>query len=209
MASTRQHDDRQSSVAAALNGTGWAVYPDYLPLLRLDLLATEARRRWQQGGFHKAGIGRGATFQFRPDIRGDHVLWLDQDGESELQRMLQDELESLRHAINHTTLLGLHDFEGHFTVYPPGAFYQRHVDQFQGVRHRVVSLILYLNDDWRPKDGGMLRLYHYDTGGTETFTDVLPRAGTLVCFLSDSIAHEVLPTRRERYSFTGWFRVRV
>lgn len=35
---------------------------------------------------------------------------------------------------------------------------------------------------------------------------VLPRQGTLACFLSEDIPHEVLPPARERVSIAGWFR---
>ena len=37
-------------------------------------------------------------------------------------------------------------------------------------------------------------------------TEVEPRAGTLVAFLSEKIPHEVLAATRERYSIAGWFR---
>ncbi|MGB2150512.1 MAG: 2OG-Fe(II) oxygenase, partial [Cobetia amphilecti] len=33
-----------------------------------------------------------------------------------------------------------------------------------------------------------------------------PEAGTFVCFLSEQIPHEVLPTHQARASVTGWFR---
>ena len=35
---------------------------------------------------------------------------------------------------------------------------------------------------------------------------ILPRAGTLVTFLSEDVPHEVLPPARERASIAGWFR---
>ncbi len=38
--------------------------------------------------------------------------------------------------------------------------------------------------------------------------DVAPIGGRLVIFRSDQFEHEVLPARRERLSFTGWFRRR-
>jgi len=34
--------------------------------------------------------------------------------------------------------------------------------------------------------------------------NVLPVAGRLVCFRSDIIEHEVLPSKKERLSITGW-----
>ena len=46
------------------------------------------------------------------------------------------------------------------------------------------------------------------TWAAEHSVDVLPQGGRLVAFLSDRFEHEVLPARRERMSFTGWFRRR-
>ena len=42
------------------------------------------------------------------------------------------------------------------------------------------------------------------TGGGAS-QDVLPQGGRLVAFLSDRFEHEVLPARRDRLSFTGWY----
>src|SRR5690606_6756337 len=110
---------------------------------------------------------------------------------------------------NRAMYLGIYEYEGHVTVYPPGAFYRRHVDQFQDAAYRRLSLILYLNDaDWSADDGGALRLYLPGQNGERTL-DVLPEGGTLVAFLSHDIPHEVLPAKRDRYSLTGWFRTRA
>lgn len=199
---TRHHD-----AAACLQAEGRVVVPGFLPAELTAALAELAREQWRQGGFRQAGIGRGEDFALRPDIRKDQVQWVEAESAPALQRLWQEELDPLRRAINAQTFLGLYDFEGHFSVYPPGAFYRRHVDQFQGARARVVSLVLYLNDNWRAADGGALRIYHTDSTAVR-YTDIVPEAGTLVCFLSETTAHEVLPAYRERFSFTGWFRVR-
>ena len=61
-----------------------------------------------------------------------------------------------------------------------------------------------LNDDWRQADGGELRLYRSGSD-TEVACDIRPEAGTLVCFASEEIWHEVRPTNRARLSLTGWF----
>lgn len=37
---------------------------------------------------------------------------------------------------------------------------------------------------------------------------MLPQMGTFVVFRSDVIVHEVLPTLRERFGLTGWFKRR-
>ena len=63
---------------------------------------------------------------------------------------------------------------------------------------------MYLNEDWTSADGGALRMYD-----DERVREVLPVAGTLVCFLSDRFEHEVLPATRERLAVTGWIRRRA
>jgi SM-20-related protein len=67
--------------------------------------------------------------------------------------------------------------------------------------------VLYLNEDWARDDGGELRL-HLDAAEAGKIQDVLPVGGTLVLFLSEHFAHEVLPANRERLSLAGWFRTR-
>ena len=117
-------------------------------------------------------------------------------------------LNTLRGALNERLLLGLFSLEVHYALYPPGAFYRRHLDQFRGRAFssgdRVISCAIYLNEDWTPAEGGLLRIYD-----RELARDVLPVAGTLACFLSDRFEHEVLPATRERLSLTGWFRRRA
>jgi SM-20-related protein len=104
--------------------------------------------------------------------------------------------------------LGLFELEAHFAVYAPGAAYPTHVDRLRGDDARVLSVVLYLNADWRAADGGALRLYLEGTGRAPR-VDVLPCGGTLVAFLSERFAHEVLPAWRERLSLAGWFRRRA
>jgi SM-20-related protein len=117
-------------------------------------------------------------------------------------------LEALRLALNNTLWLGLFSFDAHYALYPPGAFYRRHRDQFRGSAAssdvRVISCAIYLNENWTLADGGALRIYD-----GQRAREVPPAAGTLVCFLSERFEHEVLPATRERLALTGWFRRRA
>ena len=113
-------------------------------------------------------------------------------------------MDTLRGELNRQLFLGLEDFECHFALYEPGAFYQKHVDRFRDDDRRAVSAVLYLNEEWLAEQGGALRLY---PEGVEP-RDVLPQLGTLAVFLSANLPHEVLPATRERLSLTGWFRRR-
>lgn len=195
-----------SQFAATVLEQGWCIQADWLPSERAIELTDLVRRRWEHGEFHAAGVGRGAGRDVRQDIRGDQILWLDDCSEAVVQRYIKEELEILRLAFNAAGYLGLHEFEGHFAVYPPGAGYARHLDRFRDSDARVVSLILYLNQNWQTEDGGELRLYPH--GAASAPIDVVPRGGTLAGFLSADLEHEVLPARRERFSLTGWFRRR-
>src|SRR5690606_22858277 len=110
-----------------------------------------------------------------------------------------NKLEALSHTLKEALFLSLKDYEVHMTIYPEGAFYKRHLDQFNRDDHRRLSAICYLNESWEESDGGQLRLYL-----PEGARDILPVAGRLVCFRSDQIEHEVLPANRPRLSLTGW-----
>lgn len=198
-----------SGITTDISNQGWSVCRDFVAPADIDALRARLRAWWDEGELRPAGIGRGDSFQLRSDIRTDYVRWLDFHSGGQFHDVMQRYFEPLRLAINQALMLGIFEFEAHVTVYPPGAFYRRHVDQFQDVAHRKLSAILYLNDHWQAEDGGQLRLYLPQADGSEMVHDVFPEAGTLVTFLSHEIPHEVLPTRRERLSLTGWFRTRT
>lgn len=149
--------------------------------------------------FKKAGIGKSTDKQINESIRGDYIQWIDKEtAVPEIKVYLHRLGEMISH-INQSLFLSLKDAEVHMTVYPTGAFYKRHLDQFKKDDHRKLSVICYLNKSWQEHEGGQLRM-HLPEGEK----DVLPIAGRLVCFRSDQIEHEVLPGTRERMSLTGW-----
>ena len=166
-------DAAVASAAERLAAEGHAIVPDFVSAELVAALAAEARHRNAAGDFRAAGIGRGADRVERRDIRGDALLWLDEQALAPPERALCDALEKLRVELNRTTFLGLFSFEGHYALYPPGAFYRRHRDRFRDDDARVLSCVLYLNDAWSAADGGALRI-HFPGGGVR---DVLPIAG--------------------------------
>lgn len=148
--------------------------------------------------FRKAGVGK-IDKQINEGVRGDYIQWIDPKTASPAEKVYLDRLRSLSAFLNRSLFLSLKDIEIHRTVYPIGTRYQRHVDQFRTDDHRKLSVICYLNENWKPEHGGQLRL-HLSDG----MRDILPESGRMVCFRSDQIEHEVLPAVRERYSLTGW-----
>lgn len=195
-----------TAIAQQLAAGGWMVRDDFLPATQVLELRAQALTQWQAGAFHAAGIGRGQALQVNTAIRSDHVQWLEPTTQGALGAY-QATIEQLRIELNQTLYLGLFEFEGHFAVYPPGASYRRHVDNFRGTSARIITAILYLNADWQAEDGGQLRLYT-DAEQPDSYVDILPHAGRLVVFRSELFWHEVLPARRERLSLTGWLRTR-
>lgn len=186
-----------------LAANGWSQQNIFLPDALTLELAQECRKRSEDGQLAPAAVGRGGTQEIRETIRGDHIQWLEAGETHACDRYLAL-MDSLRQALNRGLFLGLEDFESHFALYPPGAFYLKHLDRFRDDDRRTVSAVLYLNPAWLPEHGGQLRM----TLKGDTEYDVQPIGGCLVVFLSGEIPHEVLPSTRERLSLTGWFRRR-
>jgi len=202
-------DHKLDVIVNALEKDGWCVLPGFLEAPLWQAMAAEARAKYAEGEFRQAGVGRNQDFMIRPEIRNDRVLWLDPASHTKLQSVYLTRMEWLRQRINRELQLGLFGFESHYALYPAGSFYRRHLDQFKGAGHRTVSCILYLNEGWRPEDGGALRMYlplaQPSEPMVETHLDVFPKGGSLAVFMSAGFEHEVLPATRDRLSITGWF----
>ncbi|MEB2622009.1 2OG-Fe(II) oxygenase [Pseudomonas sp. YuFO8] len=186
-----------------LAASGWSQQNIFLSQDLTRALAAECRKRAAEGELAPAAVGRGPSSEIREGIRGDHIQWIE-PGQAQVCDSYLGLMDSLREALNRGLFLGLEDFESHFAMYPPGAFYLKHVDRFRDDDRRMVSAVVYLNDAWLPEHGGQLRMYLNDA---EQY-DVVPVGGCLVVFLSGEVPHEVLPANRERLSLTGWFRRR-
>lgn len=195
------------SIAKILGETGLCVCPDFLSPRSLIKVAADLDEIRLRGEFHLAGVGQGVARITDPQVRNDETFWLTRQNSNPTQARVWRRIDLLRTAFNRTLFLGLTDFEGHYAVYPEGGYYERHKDSFRLDSARVVSFVLYLNRDWKPADGGRLRVYRKENSGNESFIDVDPVGGTMVCFLSREMEHEVLLSHRPRYSLTGWFKV--
>ena len=199
-------EDLLDYISQSIYQNSYVVVDDFVDESYRKALLEEQTDLLNQGQFKKAAVGKGDQKQVRAEIRSDEVLWMDPTALSPLQVVFWEKIEELKQVLNRRCFLGLKSFEGHFARYPVGSFYKRHVDQFHAVPHRIVTVILYLNDSWTEADGGQLRMYFPQEDGSERLEDVLPVGGRLVVFLSEEIPHEVMPTQKERISITGWLR---
>lgn len=150
-------------------------------------------------GFAKAGIGALADNMIREDVRGDYTFWLDRKRDLELNEIWSLIDETL-FIYNRYCFLGLNGYEFHLAYYPKGGHYDKHLDQFNNRNNRTISVVIYLNKDWKKGDGGELEIFKKD--GT-TFL-VEPIESRCVMFKSADVPHSVLASNKPRYSLTGW-----
>jgi SM-20-related protein len=189
------------AICDALRDRGACRLPAFPDASATRALREDLVRLREAGALAPAAVGRGAGRGQRAEIRGDATLWLDDPRAGAAAAAYLASLDALRTAINRRLFLGADAIEAHYAEYPAGARYARHRDRFRDDDARVVSLVTYLNPDWRDEDGGALRLA-LDTGEI----DIVPRTGSIV-FLSE-LEHEVLPASRERRSIAAWMRRR-
>jgi SM-20-related protein len=207
-----------TQISEQLSARGYAIIDKALPQPLIAALRDELRQHVEGGALKAAKIGRAMAKTLRSDIRGDSIQWLDGDTSAQAEWLAW--AAALQQSLNRQLFLGLHSFESHFAHYPVGAFYQKHFDAFVGQQNRILSVVLYLNDDWPKEAGGELLLYHsaqallastesgeVDKKPVVSIERVLPEGGRIVVFMSEEFPHEVMLTTRDRYSIAAWFRL--
>lgn len=204
-------------ICQSLYQQGWAVMDKllsdrFVERLRADMLVLDDEQQ-----FRKAGIGRDKSFVLRDDIRTDRICWL--EGDTQVQTEFMAMLEQLMTAVNRRLFLGMNHFEAMYAIYEPGQFYKKHLDSFRGQRNRIMTLVFYLNPDWKSEQGGQFLLYPEVGEEGQNMADALklsdqpiarvePEAGTVAAFLSEEFPHEVVTAQATRYSIAVWFRMR-
>lgn len=204
---------------AELEGRGYFILEDVLTASQCEKLIQDFDKRREMGEFQDAGIGSSAEVQEK--IRRSELVWLDHKNPPSAAEPALSLVEDLRQALNRRFFLGLNDQECFYSVYRPGSYYRRHVDNFKGRNSRIVTFILYLNQRWERSRGGELRIYwtadkipgrpaekkaDQRLNLQECFLDVEPLAGRMVVFYAPELEHEVLPCHADRYCITGWLR---
>ncbi len=175
----------------------------------LKQLNTDARMLSATHQFSEAATGASHAKLIDSTIRGDHTYWLSepclkQNIESnQTQQNISIAMLSLKNTFQSYFPILLNNFEGHYSHYPAGSFYKKHMDNTRASNNRVFSVITYFNKDWYEGDGGELVLYSPDDG--HLMIEIKPKFGVTVIFFSADFPHEVKATLPDRYSLTGWF----
>ncbi len=188
-----------NAIADGLAADGYAISDQFLSQAEARAILSLPAFQRNSEEFRPAAIGKQENRRINESIRGDRIRWVDKTQAPPPLLPYLQRVDQLRQFLNQMMFLSLKDFEIHMTVYPVGAFYKRHLDQFKKEGHRKISVICYLNEEWKEEHGGQLRMYV-----PEGSLDVLPVSGRLVCFRSDLLEHEVLSATRQRMSLTGW-----
>lgn len=183
---------------------GFHIVDNFLNNQDFETLRTHCQGLYAQGVFNQAKIGFRAHATKNQRIRSDEIHWLNEYSEIPAIQSYYKQIQKISQRLNQTFFLGLIDFETHFAVYQPGAFYQKHCDQFAATKDRKISCVYYLNQHWKKEDGGELKLYSKNDELIET---ILPSQNRFVCFDSE-LPHEVCLTHQPRYSITGWLKSR-
>lgn len=171
------------------------IHPTLSASLRNNLLELFSKNE-----FHLAGTGNDIIDDTKL-YRSDSIHWLDRLHNNEHEHEFFDLMDEFIIYLNESCYAGIKSYEFHYTLYPAGSFYKRHLDQFRNDGSRKYSMIMYLNIDWQKGDGGELRIYQ------DSFDqDVTPTNGKTVFFKSVEMEHEVLLTHKARLSITGWLK---
>jgi len=184
---------------------GFHIIDHFLDDQHYHALSISLKTRYEQGQLNEAKIGHRVRASNNASIRQDQTSWLDDAPDNPAITAYFSAIDTICLTLNQSLFLGLTDFETHFAVYPPGAFYKKHVDQFKTTQDRRISCVYYLNKTWQQEFGGELILY--DTA-EQTLCSILPRGNRFVCFSSE-LPHEVCETQQTRYSIAGWLKVRA
>lgn len=169
--------------------------PELASSLRYNLQNLFSRNKFHLGGTGNDIIDDSKVF------RGDSIHWLDRKHEDTFENMFFDLIDAFVLYLNEYCYAGIKSYEFHYTLYPVGSFYKKHLDQFRNNDSRQFSMIIYLNADWHKNDGGELKVYKDSKSHL-----ISPTSGKLVFFKSSELEHEVLITNKERISITGWLK---
>ncbi len=151
-----------------------------------------------------AGVGRKQDYLKEQNARRDYICWIEEFHQAGADFLAA--MDMIKQTLNRQLMMGLFDYESHYARYQEGGFYEKHIDAFKGKSNRILSSVLYLNEDWTAKDAGEFVLFDEYDNDTE-LGRFLPVKGRIAFFLSEDFPHQVLAANRQRHSIAGWFRI--
>jgi SM-20-related protein len=182
----------------------YSIVDDFFSDAEVLALRDALLAKYEEDNFKKSAIGNRTNEVVKKAIRGDIILWIDENSSNPAEQLFFNKINDLKDYLNRTCFLGINQKEFHYAIYPEGTFYKRHLDTFQNDDRRRLSFVCYLNsEDWKPENGGELVLYLENEDKI-----VYPFPGKVVIFESQILEHEVKPVNTKRLSITGWLKTR-
>lgn len=176
---------------------------DFISPVTVTGLCANIRSLTDLGNMLPSGVGNKLNFQKDKKIRGDKINWIEEQSSNQFELVYLHKIENFIAYLNKTCFTSIKNFESHYSTYETNSFYKRHIDQFKNEKGRKYSIVLYLNQDWKDEDGGVLSLYPKDSKQV----NISPLGGRMVFFRSDEMEHEVHPSStRERRSIAAWLK---
>ena len=215
--STLQYHCPSLMAVESLMERNFFVMDDFISPQEVLALRKEVAKYHENGKMEEGQIGTGVSGsngELRKDMRDDLIAWLEGSeswvGPAMKKHILRMDIFTQKIAILFDSIKPELSWKGSsrskimaslYRGREVGARYVPHYDN-PNKNGRKLTTILYLNPDWRPKDGGLLRLKT-----TSEICDISPLGGRLVCFWSDRrVPHEVMPAKdSDRYAITIWY----
>lgn len=192
------------NIIADLGSKQYSIIDNFFTADEVKALRASLLQKYDEDAFKKSAIGNRTNEVIKKAIRGDIILWIDENNINPSEQLFFKKINDLKNYLNRTCFLGINQKEFHYAIYPQGTFYKRHLDTFQNDDRRKLSFVCYLNEEnWQPKNGGELVLYLENREET-----IYPFPGKVVIFESQILEHEVKPVNTPRLSITGWLKTR-
>eukprot|EP01132_Coremiostelium_polycephalum_P004271 gene4271-5344_t len=188
----------------------------------IDKIYNESYGLYENKKLKSAGMNQGEGKWHDKSIRSDQIIWLNRSTNTTITEQLPsitqllEKIDTIQSELNQLINFNSKKTQTQLAVYPLGGRYVKHRDSFSGGPSRRITIIYYLNRDWKSGDGGELRLYTKNDNpvpGNELevrkdekeFIDVEPLSDRLLVFLSPFMEHEVLTCNIEpRMAITTW-----
>jgi SM-20-related protein len=184
---------------------GFHIIDNFFEVQHYQQLRALAFNLLEENAFQSAKIGSNIQAQHNTSVRKDKIHWFDNSNREPSILAYLKRMSEIVTLLNQSLFLGLQEIESHFSVYQPGSFYKKHIDQFQTTKTRKISCVYYLNEEWSASYGGTLKLY---SPLDKLIQEINPLGNRFICFNSE-LPHEVTTTQQTRYSITGWMKTRA
>lgn len=207
-------------LAKQLDEVGFVIIDDFLPENMARAMKASNMKLYEESEMQE-GATTGGSERVGIPHRGDVLKWIGYDGESEASRCVSafvEHIEQSMLAIGDAASMVAPEVaravssvkwrsETMLTCYPGKnrARYFRHTDNSSG-NGRLLTALVYLNENWQQGDGGELRLFYPGEKNLKVRMEVEPLWNRLLLFWSDDRSpHEVLSTCKDRFAATVWF----